>query len=71
MIKHYEEFNSTAFSTFTIVGNHHLSFKDFNPPRKITCITYNHSYSYHSLPVATTNLLSVSMDLPIVVISHK
>jgi hypothetical protein len=65
-LDHFKVYNSVAFSTFTILYKHHhyqLPKHLHHPKRKPPLAVTPHSAS--SLLLAATNLLSVSMDLPL------
>ena len=60
-----------VFSIFIELCNHHHNFRTFSSPPKETLIGSPSSLPQAFNPLATTNLLSVSMDLPILDISYK
>lgn len=66
-------YSSLIFSVFTELCNHHhylVSGHFIIPPDNPTPIS-NHSSSSLPQPLVNTNLLSVSMDLPIMDISYE
>ena len=73
---HFKVYNSVIFSIFTELCNYHhcLILEYFHPPKQETL--YPLAVTPHSQPsqqplVITTNLLSVSMNLPILELSYK
>ena len=68
-------YTSVVFSMFTMLYNHHhyLIPEHFHSPTKrnptLLVVTPNPSRPPYTQPLATTHLLSVSMDLPILDIS--
>lgn len=71
-IKLFSVSNSVAFSTFTMLCNHHLHLvsKHFHQYKTLYTLSI-YTLLPSPQPLATTNLLSVSMDLPILPISYK